>query len=188
MSTPAGWYADPADPRVQRFWTGSTWTAQRVWTGTQWVDPAAVPPPPGVGTLRPRRLWWVMGLLVAVGVVVVAIAIAAGGGDSGGTASRQTFCSDLGSALSGLYQGNVVKVVHGGSSDPYTDDETANMRAAISSAERLAKEAPDPPKRYLQGLARGLSANLAGRVDLNAEDDVDVQLGQLNAWHAVNCA
>jgi hypothetical protein len=137
---------------------------------------------------RPRRLWWLLGALVTAGVVVVVIAVAAGGGGSGGTASRQTFCSDLGGALSGLYAGNILKVVQGGSSDAYTDEETASMRAAVSSANRLAKEAPDPPSSYLQGLARGLGANLAGREDLNAADDVDVQLGQVNAWHAVHCS
>ena len=195
MSPPAGWYADPADPRVQRFWTGSAWTAQQVWNGTQWVDPAALrasnepsgPPGPSAGPRRPRRLWWALGALVTAGVVVVVIAVAARRGGSGGPASRQAFCSDLGGALSDLYAGNIVKVVQGGSSDPYTAEETASMRAAVSSANTLAKEAPDPPRSYLRGLARGLGANLAGREDLNAADDVDVQLGQINAWHAVHC-
>lgn len=40
-STPAGWYADPANPQVsQRFWDGTQWTEQ--------VQPTAMFPPPNL--------------------------------------------------------------------------------------------------------------------------------------------
>src|SRR4051812_50196596 len=29
VSSPAGWYDDPADPTQQRYWDGNTWTDQR---------------------------------------------------------------------------------------------------------------------------------------------------------------
>jgi hypothetical protein len=117
----------------------------------------------------------------------VVIAVVAARGGSGSTASHQTFCGDLDTALPELNNGNIVHVTQGGDSDPYTADEKSTMRTAITSAKHLAGEAPDVPKRYLDGLARGLAANLAGREDLDVDDDVDVQLGQLSAWDAVNC-
>ncbi len=189
MSTPSGWYPDPVDPRVQRFWTGSGWTAQRFWNGAEWVE--AAPPPYGqpLGAAGPkrraRRYWWA-GAVAAVVAVVVVVAVAAGGG-SGSGASRKTFCADLGTALSGLYGGNVTHVVQGGSANSYSAAEVASMRTAISSANQLAGEAPDAPKQYLEGLARGLIANVEGREDANLDDDVDIQLGRINAWHAANC-
>jgi len=197
MSTPSGWYPDQSDPRVQRFWTGSAWTAQRFWNGAEWVD--AAPPPQFPPSAHPsaaatgearhkgggRRWWWIAAAAAAVVVVVVSVA-AAGGGSGNGT-SRATFCADLQGAMSGLYGGNVVHVVQGGSADSYSAAELTSMRAAISSAKHLAGEAPDGPKQTLEGLARGLTAHLNGRADSNLDDDVDIQLGRINAWHATNC-
>lgn len=42
MTTPAGWYQDPAgDPALLRYWDGSQWTEH-----SQPAEPAAAPPPP----------------------------------------------------------------------------------------------------------------------------------------------
>lgn len=35
IAVPAGWYPDPADARIQRWWNGSEWTA-----GVHEADPA----------------------------------------------------------------------------------------------------------------------------------------------------
>lgn len=37
--TPAGWYPDPADPAVRRYWDGTAWTADQ-----DWDNPTPVPP------------------------------------------------------------------------------------------------------------------------------------------------
>lgn len=42
--TNPGWYADPHDQLVTRYWDGARWTAARRWDGTSWVD-QAVPAP-----------------------------------------------------------------------------------------------------------------------------------------------
>jgi len=41
-----GWYPDPADPRVSRFWTGAQWAGERFWDGSGWVDRAPLGPTP----------------------------------------------------------------------------------------------------------------------------------------------
>jgi hypothetical protein len=46
MNAAAGWYPDPGDPHVTRYWDGTRYTHERHWNGTAWVDPAAAPPPP----------------------------------------------------------------------------------------------------------------------------------------------
>lgn len=38
----AGWYPNPNDARVMRYWTGVQWSGERVWTGTAWTDTAPV--------------------------------------------------------------------------------------------------------------------------------------------------
>lgn len=100
MSSPAGWRADPSDPRVQRYWDGSTWRAQRAWNGAQWVDTALGPLPPTATPFvvppTPRhRAWWIgggvgLGVLAVVIVAAVAANGVGGGGSSGGGGSRQT--------------------------------------------------------------------------------------------------
>ena len=42
-----GWYPDPNNAGVVRFWTGTSWSGERSWDGSAWVDrvPAAVPAP-----------------------------------------------------------------------------------------------------------------------------------------------
>jgi hypothetical protein len=39
-----GWYPNPNDPRITRFWTGAQWAGERIWNGSAWVDAAPVPP------------------------------------------------------------------------------------------------------------------------------------------------
>jgi Protein of unknown function (DUF2510) len=94
QSMGAGWYTDPAgmnDPRVQRYWDGSGWTAQRAWNGAQWVETAQGAPAPVVAPLavppkhRHRGLWIGGGAALAVAVVgvVTAVALSAGGSHKG---------------------------------------------------------------------------------------------------------
>jgi hypothetical protein len=48
MTVP-GWYPDPANPYVTRFWSGGAWTAMRTWDGSNWTAalmPPAQPVPP----------------------------------------------------------------------------------------------------------------------------------------------
>ena len=44
---PAGWYADPQDPRRLRYWDGVSWT-------DQWAPPPAAPTPPLAGPVATR--------------------------------------------------------------------------------------------------------------------------------------
>jgi len=61
---PAGWYADPADRLLQRWWDGSSWTPHtRVSSGMAGGEP----PSPGTRTSR----WWLVGGLGAAAVVVL---------------------------------------------------------------------------------------------------------------------
>lgn len=53
MNAPAGWYPDPGDAHITRYWDGERYTRELRWDGTAWVDPAASPPPPPVETPTP---------------------------------------------------------------------------------------------------------------------------------------
>jgi hypothetical protein len=54
MNAVAGWYPDPADSHVTRYWDGERYTRELRWDGSAWVDPTAVaPPPPVVATPTP---------------------------------------------------------------------------------------------------------------------------------------
>ena len=75
MSSPAGWYPDPNDPRVQRYWDGSGWNGQRVWDGAQWMDAAPAPAPQ-----RSNRRWWWLGDGLLAAIVVGSIVAATAGG------------------------------------------------------------------------------------------------------------
>src|SRR2546421_4261868 len=59
VSPEPGWYPEPTNPSLIRFWDGSAWSAQRVWTGSEWVESAPglsprVGVPPAVGPLSLR--------------------------------------------------------------------------------------------------------------------------------------
>lgn len=47
-TTPPGWYADPSNPGLTRYWNGSAWTEQ-----TAPVAPPPGPPPYGAGVVQP---------------------------------------------------------------------------------------------------------------------------------------
>ncbi|MBT2442290.1 DUF2510 domain-containing protein [Streptomyces sp. ISL-36] len=72
MTTPPGWFPDPATPTVERWWDGTTWTAH--------TRPAAgTPVPPGRGRGRAP-------VLAAAAIAVVAAVVAGAvllGGDKG---------------------------------------------------------------------------------------------------------
>lgn len=58
MTEQAGWYPDPRNPRITRFWTGSAWSAERFWDGSAWVERAEWAAPAGVAsTSQPRAAW-----------------------------------------------------------------------------------------------------------------------------------
>ncbi|CAL9369853.1 DUF2510 domain-containing protein [Streptomyces sp. enrichment culture] len=84
MTTPPGWYPDPAVPAVERWWDGTAWTAHTRPAGTV-AQPAAVVVPPRRSGGR--------GAQVAVAALVVAAVVAAvvllrPGGDEAPDAGR----------------------------------------------------------------------------------------------------
>jgi hypothetical protein len=114
ISAQPGWYPEPNNAALVRFWDGSAWTAQRVWTGSAWVEsatgfsPVVVAPaatgapswagaygratPPGMRRRSPagRKLWYVLTGSAAAVVVLIAVAVAAAGGNGSGSGSRQS--------------------------------------------------------------------------------------------------
>lgn len=74
--TPAGWYPDPAGSGQQRYFDGSTWTAN-------YAPPAgatmAGPPPK-----KSNRGKIILGVVGAVVVLLVVVGLAGGGGDDSG--------------------------------------------------------------------------------------------------------
>ncbi|MGW6567638.1 DUF2510 domain-containing protein [Streptomyces sp. NPDC054975] len=76
MTTPPGWYPDPATPTVERWWDGTNWTAHTrqapaAHTVPPLVPPTVVPQAPSVRHGRSRAV-----VLGAVAVVVVAAVVA----------------------------------------------------------------------------------------------------------------
>jgi hypothetical protein len=53
MNAGAGWYPDPNDAHVTRYWDGDRYTHERRWNGVAWVDPAAAPRPAPAAAPRP---------------------------------------------------------------------------------------------------------------------------------------
>ena len=45
MNAPAGWYPDPGNAHVTRYWNGDRYTHERHWNGSAWVEPPPIPPP-----------------------------------------------------------------------------------------------------------------------------------------------
>ncbi|PKQ25066.1 MAG: hypothetical protein CVT64_11565 [Actinobacteria bacterium HGW-Actinobacteria-4] len=75
---PAGWYNDPSDPTLQRYWDGAAWTQQVApLTPTSLAGPeaqAAVEPPSPAAGLRPGVVvGLVVGSIVALVLVIAAL-------------------------------------------------------------------------------------------------------------------
>src|SRR5438128_160112 len=54
MNTAPGWYPDPTDDRIMRFWDGTQWNAERSLTGVAMVD--AVAPAAPVTTVPKTKI------------------------------------------------------------------------------------------------------------------------------------
>lgn len=183
MSSPAGWHADPSDPRVQRYWDGSGWTAQRVWNGAQWADTALGVPPPVVSSKRRRhRVLWIGGGVVAVIVAVSAVVAAAGGGGSH-TENHAAFCRDLDNAT-GTFQRINPGMMLG---NRYTTAQRAQMRQAASLAASLAARAPGEVKPDLAAIARDYNYVLTGQLSGDPADAINTHAAALVFWWSGNC-
>src|SRR6187200_3013681 len=63
-----GWYADPIDPTVQRWWDGTEWTAHVARDGVTWDLP--LPPEPATTKTKKRRVpVWVWILIAVVAII-----------------------------------------------------------------------------------------------------------------------
>lgn len=67
-SAPAGWYQDPQNPSVQRYWDGQQWVAAV-------ADVVSAPEQPGVApTAKPKPVWlrwWFITGVAVVGLLVI---------------------------------------------------------------------------------------------------------------------
>ena len=113
MTQAPGWYREPTDPSVTRYWDGSTWTAQRVWTESGWIEPGAgasptggappipgprMPPPAqrpyqaptGAGPRSSSRkiLWYAIAGCAVIAVAIIAVTVVIIGRSGGSGASR----------------------------------------------------------------------------------------------------
>jgi len=72
--SPAGWYPDPEGTGQQRYWDGTTWTAN--------YAPAATPPQPGAPVVVKKGhgcLYSILGAIAAVAILIVVLVLALGG-------------------------------------------------------------------------------------------------------------
>ena len=107
MSTPApGWYADPSDPRQNRYWDGAAWT-EHVSPGFPHVGDT----PAGSAPRRSLRwLWILLGVLAAVFVLIggcaaVGLVTLRGAVDAAGTAINDSVnAADAATLPDGAYR------------------------------------------------------------------------------------
>jgi len=82
-AAPAGWYVDPSNPGLVRWWDGSQWTAHTSPAPHQQASPAATPPAPLIpmpgGQRAPRSRVSVLGAtwLTLAGLWVALFVVAA---------------------------------------------------------------------------------------------------------------
>lgn len=70
--TPPGWYADPADPRVLRWWDGTTWTAHTQ-PAPQPHGPTPVHSGPTTPDGEPLGGWWWRALALLIDSAALAV-------------------------------------------------------------------------------------------------------------------
>lgn len=91
MDTPPGWYRDPTNPALERWWDGTVWTttarAAHLAGGPAPTPPAFVGPgglgaPAPDGRTRTRDIAVVVGVLVVFAALIVTVAVFRDGGSS----------------------------------------------------------------------------------------------------------
>lgn len=107
--TAPGWYNDPTNRHLYRYWDGAQWTGQVSDGGTSGVDPEDMDPalvtmPPAPGSAAPGAppaapaptvqvtqggggfgMGAILGVLVGIVIIVLIVLVVASGGDDGGT-------------------------------------------------------------------------------------------------------
>lgn len=115
MTTEPGWYPDPDDAHITRYWDGTSWVAQRAWDGTAWVQAEILPttervapvaatdprfaPTAGVasavkGASTDRRKLMAIGGAIAGVLLLVVVGFLATSVFGGGGGSVSAFCND----------------------------------------------------------------------------------------------
>jgi len=123
--TPAGWYADPQDPRYLRYWDGVAWTGQVA------PLPQAPPPPPlPVGPVAPRvasapyparlevdfaasynRMTTFFRLVMVIPIAIVMGVLTAGGTKTVYNEAGKTMTTSGGGIVSGLFLATLLMIL-----------------------------------------------------------------------------
>ena len=123
--TPAGWYADPQDPRYLRYWDGVAWTDQVA------PLPQAPPPPPlPVGPVAPRvasapyparlqvdfaasynRMTTFFRLVMVIPIAIVMGVLTAGGTKTVYNEAGKTMTTSGGGIVSGLFLATLLMIL-----------------------------------------------------------------------------
>ena len=125
--TPAGWYADPQDPRYLRYWDGVAWTDQRA--ALPEAPPLTPPPPPaGLEAARPasapyparlqvdfadsyNRLTTFFRLVLVIPIAIVIGVLTAGGTSTAYDEAGKTVTTSSGGIASGLFLATLLMIL-----------------------------------------------------------------------------